>query len=147
MNEIPQPPVKSGIYKSANGETHYYTKERRFVLRTVEDDVGTIPVWCLDISQYDVVLTPEAKPTVLQQLGDIIKSGSTLFVTRAEMAVGQELFAATITKSPDSIESFIGRDVELEAAIQFAIKNHIAHLTQEREKLQRRLAELNHLIK
>jgi len=54
MNETTQPakPLitewKDGIHKELGGETFYYTKERRFVLRTVEDDVGCVPVWCYE---------------------------------------------------------------------------------------------------
>ena len=54
MNEATQPakpPItewKDGIHKEPGGETFYYTKERRFVLRTVDDDVGCVPVWCYE---------------------------------------------------------------------------------------------------
>lgn len=54
MNETTQPatpPItewRDGIHKEPGGETFYYTKERRFVLRTVEDDVGCVPVWCYE---------------------------------------------------------------------------------------------------
>ena len=40
---------KDGIHKE-NGETYYYTKYRRFVLRMTDDSIGHIPVWVYESS-------------------------------------------------------------------------------------------------
>lgn len=38
---------KDGVHKE-NGETFYYTKKRRFVLRTTMDAIGSVPVWVFE---------------------------------------------------------------------------------------------------
>jgi hypothetical protein len=38
---------KDGIHKE-NGETCYYTPNRRFVLRTIQDKIGWVPVWVFE---------------------------------------------------------------------------------------------------
>ena len=44
---------KDGVHKEANGEIAYYTRERRFVLRTHQDAVGWKPVWVFESMRPD----------------------------------------------------------------------------------------------
>ncbi len=43
-----------GLHKES-GETFYYTCERRFVLRTVKDEVGYRPVWVFESMRPGII--------------------------------------------------------------------------------------------
>lgn len=45
---------KDGIHNEENGEIAYYTRERRFVLRTTQDAVGWKPVWVFESMRPNV---------------------------------------------------------------------------------------------
>ncbi len=67
---------RSGIHTETNGAVMYYTRKRRFVLRTVEDEIGAKPVWVLDCMRPPEQPEPELEPPDLVRCQGLILAGS-----------------------------------------------------------------------
>lgn len=65
---------RSGMHTETNGAVMYYTRKRRFVLHTVQDEVGAKPVWVFDCMRPPK--QPELEPPDLERCQGLLKEGS-----------------------------------------------------------------------